>query len=251
MPKNSKTKAVLEKQPKSRAEYPLLPDLEEIIKRVKTVPYDDDGFSRFADFDVVKGWHTDDIENETGKKAEINIVAFLKKLLSDLPEDTQHLIKSYLGKRPSPVDLNNASRNEIQEIILHYKLFYYDWANVYHYITQRNEQRKGIYFSFGEKIKPIRAFLTYDSNGDEKLFGFAGLIGKFNGDRLRICKICGKVFWAKRYDSLTCSEQCANNLRVRLSRSLSDEEKMKRKMQREANRNLVEKGKAKISKRSK
>lgn len=55
-------------------------------------------------------------------------------------------------------------------------------------------------------------------------------------DRLRICEICGRIFWAKRTESETCSPECANNLRVRLSRSLSDEQKAERNAERKANR---------------
>lgn len=56
-----------------------------------------------------------------------------------------------------------------------------------------------------------------------------------SADRLRICTICGKIFWAKREESKTCSPQCLNKLNVRRHRALTDEEKAKRKAKREAN----------------
>jgi hypothetical protein len=57
-----------------------------------------------------------------------------------------------------------------------------------------------------------------------------------DADRLRICEICSRVFWAKRKESETCSTKCFNNLRVRRYRNLTPEEKAKRKAQREANK---------------
>jgi hypothetical protein len=56
------------------------------------------------------------------------------------------------------------------------------------------------------------------------------------GERVRSCEICQNIFWASRKDKETCSQPCANNLRVRLSRHLSDKEKADRKAQRDANR---------------
>lgn len=60
------------------------------------------------------------------------------------------------------------------------------------------------------------------------------LNGTYN--RLRICEICKNIFWAERIDKKACSLDCANNLRVRRYRSLSDDEKAKRKTRATANR---------------
>ncbi len=62
-------------------------------------------------------------------------------------------------------------------------------------------------------------------------------------DRLRICEICQRVFWAKRQDSKTCSPLCLNTLNVRRHRKLTDEEKAQKKAQREANKNFKAKPK--------
>lgn len=69
-----------------------------------------------------------------------------------------------------------------------------------------------------------------------KLGGFAQIIDGIDGDRIRICEICTQLFWAKRVESKACSATCANNLRQRLYRTLSREEKTRRKDQRESNR---------------
>jgi hypothetical protein len=56
------------------------------------------------------------------------------------------------------------------------------------------------------------------------------------GDRIRICEVCGHVFWAFRLDSQTCSRQCSDVRRQRIRRSASPEEKLRINEQRKANR---------------
>lgn len=68
------------------------------------------------------------------------------------------------------------------------------------------------------------------------LVGFASVIGKFEAERLRICEVCSRLFWAKRQESKTCSAKCYNNYRQRLYRNLTDEEKAERKNRRNDNR---------------
>lgn len=34
-------------------------------------------------------------------------------------------------------------------------------------------------------------------------------------DRLRICPVCNRIFWAKRNDQKACSNKCSGNLRIR------------------------------------
>jgi hypothetical protein len=70
-------------------------------------------------------------------------------------------------------------------------------------------------------------------------------------ERIRTCEICERVFWAVRYDQETCKSACANTLRVRRSRTLTDEEKAERKSKREANRELIKNGTVKPNKRGK
>jgi hypothetical protein len=55
-------------------------------------------------------------------------------------------------------------------------------------------------------------------------------------DRIRTCEICSRIFWAKRTESSTCSPQHYETLKKRRARSLTDEEKAKKKAQREANK---------------
>ncbi len=42
-------------------------------------------------------------------------------------------------------------------------------------------------------------------------------------DRLRICEVCNRVFWAYRNDKLSCSRRCNNSRRTRLLRKKNKE----------------------------
>jgi hypothetical protein len=64
-------------------------------------------------------------------------------------------------------------------------------------------------------------------------------------DRIRACEICTSIFWAKRFDSETCSPKCFGVLRTRRYRNLTVEEKAKRKADREANKNIKKESKIK------
>lgn len=86
-------------------------------------------------------------------------------------------------------------------------------------------------------------------------FTFSGIAAAINEaseiDRLRVCEVCERVFWAVRKDSKTCSAQCANRLRVRNYRNLSPEEKVARRERQETNRQLIKTKKAKRQKNGK
>ncbi|HEX8636502.1 MAG TPA: hypothetical protein VF692_00455, partial [Pyrinomonadaceae bacterium] len=53
------------------------------------------------------------------------------------------------------------------------------------------------------------------------------LFGLENIDRLRICEICKRVFWANRKDARGCSPKHNNLLRVRRSRSTVEQRREK------------------------
>jgi len=48
---------------------------------------------------------------------------------------------------------------------------------------------------------------------------FASIIKGVDVTRIRVCEICGTVFWAGRYDSLCCSSNCADKRRKRQHRA--------------------------------
>jgi hypothetical protein len=54
--------------------------------------------------------------------------------------------------------------------------------------------------------------------------GLGEAIHGVDGDRIRTCEICNRIFWAKRKDSETCSVSCFNILRQRRHRKRNKEE---------------------------
>jgi hypothetical protein len=88
--------------------------------------------------------------------------------------------------------------------------------------------------------KPPSTFVYIASYGTKKLDPRSSkLINTLfvdNGDRIRKCQFCRLIYWAVRDDSRTCTRRCANALRQRDYRNLSDEEKMARKESRASDR---------------
>jgi hypothetical protein len=91
-------------------------------------------------------------------------------------------------------------------------------------------------FTWTDKIASY-AKVSFDptSKNPFSVTGIAAVINMSNLDRLRTCQICHRIFWLKRKDSKTCSLSCANYLRVKNYRNLTDEQKRERKKQREEN----------------
>jgi hypothetical protein len=179
----------------------------------------------------------------------------LKLCLKDLPERFQHYIRSEAINSESLIDIERASIHEIERMAGAYTGFFRLREMLTEIVNRLEAERRGEFFLDWQRI-PITmpSKLLKDENGflyTEPTLWQDSFNQKIDSSRLRICRICRHIFWAKREDSETCSTNCANNLRVRRSRSLSDEEKLKRKMLREENRNLVKQGKVKTTKRSK
>jgi hypothetical protein len=63
---------------------------------------------------------------------------------------------------------------------------------------------------------PFDAYLSVDSEGFFRPH-FSEFMGIFQREKvfyenIRICEYCGRIFWAKREKSKTCSRKCTNNL---------------------------------------
>jgi hypothetical protein len=80
---------------------------------------------------------------------------------------------------------------------------------------------------FSEGPLYLTTTVVTDENGKRKITGLASLIGQFDDSRLRFCKICSRVFWAKKSNAETCSKRCADSL-GNLKR-LNEAEKQKEK----------------------
>lgn len=97
-------------------------------------------------------------------------------------------------------------------------------------IRKGNKQLKSLP-SLRTSIYPL---ITADNKISFNSFSL-NVLHDIDADRLRICEICSHIFWAKRADKETCSPDCANTRRVRLYRTLSSQEKEKRKSARKEN----------------
>ena len=62
---------------------------------------------------------------------------------------------------------------------------------------------------------PLSVSTVVKRNDAGKLYitGLASLIGTFDDSRLRRCKICSRIFWAKKKNAETCGiKKCADDL---------------------------------------
>ena len=222
MPKDKYIEMDPERKRRSRAKYACPSALQEIIKMLRLVPYNER--AKFPNFDKEFQAYKYKLGEETEKISTLQLRLFLENLLALLPEEAQILIRNQLlFEDPKyAVELDDALGYTIQVIIQNYKNLYYLWTDVGRYINQRKERRADDDFAFGIHYQPIHAFVFYMSDGTEFLIGLAALIGKFDGNRLRICEMCSRVFWAKREESVTCSPPCSSTLRSRRHRERTE-----------------------------
>lgn len=74
------------------------------------------------------------------------------------------------------------------------------------------------------KLRVYELILQKDEDGIARPVGIFGLLGWFDQTRLRKCKICTRIFWAKRKDKETCSPKCLHALVLRKYRETHSEE---------------------------
>lgn len=72
---------------------------------------------------------------------------------------------------------------------------------------------------YGYELLQMPDFTPYFALYDKKICispdSVLGSISNLNLTRLRICRICRKVYWAYRLDAQTCSQKCAQTYRTR------------------------------------
>ncbi len=210
---------------KSRAKYQCPEELENIINKVNLVPTNVE-MKKFESFE----------ENISERKR-----LFLN-YFQTLPEDFQTYVKEDLQNiiAVSPF-LNSASLSgyKLGYMVGFCEGFYELRQSVIKFIERISRMKKGEQFDLKSDELRISTTINLVKIGEKfeaSLTGLAKLIGHFEADRLRICEICGRIFWAKRKESKTCSAKCFNNFRQQLYRKLTAEEKAERKSRRESNR---------------
>ncbi len=213
---------------KSRAKYQCPIELENMIEHLNLIPFnvEMEAFEHYREYNP-------------------EVLPLFRECFHKLPEDFQKHTRRIAQDKAE--DYAQKGKKGIEEISGYklgiatgfYRAFYDLRKAVMEFIDRTNRMRQGE--EFDEFSDPLRITTTInltktDETFEASLTGFASLIGHFQPDRLRICEICSRLFWAKRKESKTCSARCFNNFRQNLYRKLTVEEKAERKARREANK---------------
>jgi len=119
----------------------------------------------------------------------------------------------------------------IDNLVMHYDALAQDIDDLLELVrrleqTRSENRQEVIYMSF----TPVNVAVVDNERiyVHEPFSLFRSAITDIDPNRLLTCKICNRIFWAKRRDSKTCSPKCANTLRVRRFRSMSGEDEARR-----------------------
>ena len=234
-----KKEAVEKTAKKIRAKYNCPPMLEELIEFVNLVPLNIEMRSAEKNFNEYKN------NNEF-----VSYLRTLPKKFNDyLNESVSRLCQKQILEPSSEYSpqltdthkqiLEDAYKNGVLKGL--YVSFYEQRKSAMNFIAGVNRLQRGEPIGdLNNELMIMTAVDLIKIGGKVKanLTGFASVIGKFEAERLRVCEICNRLFWAKRRESKTCSAKCYNNYRQRLYRHLTDEEKVERKNRRNANRKV-------------
>lgn len=178
----------------------------------------------------------------------------LEERLKDTPVSFQKYIKGLGYSRADLYDglIPVTPENFIKKTIEVYNEFCLDYYSLTRYVDHLELERKTmnaaaehISKETGRKVKigfdhykwmnwdtqPVKIVTIIKRRGNQNyLTGLAGLIGKFDDSRLRKCKICARIFWAKKTNAETCGlKKCAADLgnKKRSTKSKTKENKLK------------------------
>jgi hypothetical protein len=101
------------------------------------------------------------------------------------------------------------------------------------------QNKDGEYFA----LPVIHIPLTRDGTKGKVDTGIAAAFHEVELDRLRMCEICSRLFWAENKNSFTCSETCRNALRQRNHRKKNKEEINAKRRQNYQTKKRLEKNK--------
>jgi hypothetical protein len=206
---------------KSKKNPECLPELEQLIKDVNILP----PFSRLK---LLK------VKLKFGDPA---VDEALQDCLKDTPEEFQKHIKRLASIRADPWGNGDHSKeNLIDSMAKEYKEFRVFYNSMTTYVRRLEQERNAMEAASKhlENVKKRKVVLTFDhyrflnwetnpvvlktvvkrgAGGKPYITGLAGLIGKFDDSRLRRCKICRRIFWAKKTNAETCGlKTCADAL---------------------------------------
>jgi hypothetical protein len=163
------------------------------------------------------------IRKKSGKALKIG----LQNCLENTPEAFQKHINNSALRYLHRKGIDNYSQNELvaakTKMYLEFRSYY---NSIIGYVKHLELERKVTakhdnltYFSFLVDSVEIRTFVKRvypgkkSSLGKQYLTGLAGLIGTFDDNRLRMCRICKRIFWATKTNAETCGiKKCADDL---------------------------------------
>lgn len=100
--------------------------------------------------------------------------------------------------------------------------------NYFHFVNVRDEVReiaiRAEHYKTGRTftyLTDLSQSVTFGVENGKICFKTNSVFEAFSGvdvERVKICELCDKVFWASRIDASCCSKECAHNLRNRIYR---------------------------------
>jgi hypothetical protein len=223
MRKKKSGKKIDPKEPKSRAQYQCLPEVDELIKKVNLVPFPTDMVN--LEFEIEH--RTRILREKTGdSSAGVSLKEVLLDCLAGLPDEFLDYLKGFCyGSWLRSIDINKADFRDIHHISRAYIEFQRVRGETIYYARRLKNDREGISRPDNWEMFPMIASGTIlkAENGNNYVEGLAGVIHKIIPDRFRMCEICNRIFWANYKNSFTCSKPCLNALRQRRHRKTNKE----------------------------
>lgn len=111
-------------------------------------------------------------------------------------------------------------------IVNNYVAIKNDIDNFIEFVKMLHEVRTGIRDKHNQKSFSVRAIVFIGENNRVNVESRSPIFDAIEGidaDRLRICQICGHIFWASRKNSQGCSKLCVNALYQRNLRARNKE----------------------------
>ena len=231
--KQSKNKTARKAERLSRAKYECPKALEALIGLANRFPAEND-LPDFLDYEKrgrekLPQSERDNLSLEEGWKLAI------EEVIRDLGGREGGLVMflfeqsfAHVGRLPESSNLDVIlSPDVVRAFVGNYVNIKSDRDNFIKFARVLNEIRKGDREkSHFERFEMMAVpYITEDNKIEvTSNTAFFEIIRGIEADRLRVCEVCNRIFWAKRKDAETCSPNCLNVLRQRRFRQQNKEQ---------------------------